>query len=246
MRHSIGLDIGIASIGWSIFNLERQYIEDLGVRTFTRAEHPKNGASLALPRRLARGARRRIRRRAHRIERIRSLIIRVGLLNEDEMNRLYTNVFEKDPYTLRLEGLDRLLVNEEWARVLIHIAKRRGFESNRKSESQDQQAEEKLLLNAVARNQNLMAEKGYRTIGEMFCKDDCFSGHKRNKGGDYSHTVARKLLKDEVRQLFTVQRAHGNKFAEVEFEAKYTEIFLSQRSIRSKVFVNSMVRQSRW
>ena len=74
MRYAIGLDVGIESVGWSILELSAQdapiRIVDLGSRIFDRAEQPKTGASLALPRREARGQRRRIRRRRHRKERI--------------------------------------------------------------------------------------------------------------------------------------------------------------------------------
>ena len=62
MNYRIGLDIGIASIGWCVLetdaNGEPTRIENLGVRIFDAAEHPKDGSSLALPRRQARGLRR--------------------------------------------------------------------------------------------------------------------------------------------------------------------------------------------
>ena len=63
MRYRIGLDIGIASIGWAIINEDESRIEDLGVRIFKKAEEI-DGKSLNLARREARGARRRLRRKA--------------------------------------------------------------------------------------------------------------------------------------------------------------------------------------
>ena len=62
MKYSLGLDIGTTSVGWSVVNLKKDRIEDLGVRIFERPENPKNGESLAKPRRDARSARRRLRR----------------------------------------------------------------------------------------------------------------------------------------------------------------------------------------
>ena len=95
MRYRLGLDIGITSVGWSIINLdtndEPTRIEDLGVRIFDRAENPKNGESLALPRRTARGTRRRLRRRKHRLERIKRLLVREKILTKDELNSLYND-----------------------------------------------------------------------------------------------------------------------------------------------------------
>ena len=67
----LALDIGIASVGHSIIELDEKEhtgeIIDLGVRIFTAAEHPKDGSSLALPRREARSSRRRLSRRASRL-----------------------------------------------------------------------------------------------------------------------------------------------------------------------------------
>ena len=34
MRYTIGLDIGIASVGWAVINEDKRRIEDLGVRVF--------------------------------------------------------------------------------------------------------------------------------------------------------------------------------------------------------------------
>lgn len=64
----LGLDIGISSIGWSLVEVDPQIkdkgdILGYGVRLFTEAENPKNGESLALPRRTSRGARRANKRK---------------------------------------------------------------------------------------------------------------------------------------------------------------------------------------
>lgn len=89
MNYKMGLDIGIASVGWAVINLDLKRIEDLGVRIFDKAEHPQNGESLALPRRIARSARRRLRRRKHRLERIRRLLVSENVLTKEEMNLLF-------------------------------------------------------------------------------------------------------------------------------------------------------------
>ena len=76
-NYRIGLDIGITSVGWAVLQDnsqdEPERIVDLGVRIFDVAENPKNGDALAGPRRDARSVRRRLRRRRHRLERIKWL-----------------------------------------------------------------------------------------------------------------------------------------------------------------------------
>lgn len=74
LNYAIGLDIGITSVGWAVINLDLNRIEDLGVRIFNAAEN-KDGSSLALPRRIARGRRRLLRRRVYRLKRVRRLIV---------------------------------------------------------------------------------------------------------------------------------------------------------------------------
>lgn len=75
--YRLGLDIGIKSVGWCVLECDEQgepiQINALNSRIFDAAEHPKTGASLAEPRRTARGLRRRIRRKSLRLERIRQL-----------------------------------------------------------------------------------------------------------------------------------------------------------------------------
>ncbi len=77
---TLGLDIGIASVGWAV--LTPQHILDLGVRAFDKAETADRGESLNLTRRMARLTRRRLRRRAWRLTKLGRLLKREGLLAE--------------------------------------------------------------------------------------------------------------------------------------------------------------------
>lgn len=58
--YRLGLDVGIKSVGWCVLecdeNGEPIQINALNSRIFDAAEQPKTGASLAEPRRNARGA----------------------------------------------------------------------------------------------------------------------------------------------------------------------------------------------
>jgi len=229
-KYAIGLDVGIASVGWAVVKLDESEkpcgILKMGSRIFTAAEHPKTGASLAAPRREARGARRRTRRHRHRNERIRNLLINSNVISQSELDNLFNGKLE-DIYSLRVKALDEAVTRAEFARMLIHISQRRGFRSNRKEGAS---AEDGKLLTAVSENRQRMEEKGYRTVGEMFLKDPLFEQSKRNKGGDYIATVDRSMVEEEVRKIFSAQRGFGAKFASEELESAYLSILLSQRS----------------
>ncbi|GAB4117165.1 MAG: hypothetical protein Tsb0027_09420 [Wenzhouxiangellaceae bacterium] len=97
----LGLDIGIASTGWAVLNSDDgstvDGIIDLGVRTFERGETAKEGESLNLARRLARGTRRRLRRRAHRMLRLKRLLLREGLIKHDQLDTSGNIKFSADP-----------------------------------------------------------------------------------------------------------------------------------------------------
>lgn len=228
--YAIGFDIGIASVGWAVVALDGEDrpfgIINMGSRVFDAAEQPKTGDSLAAPRREARSARRRLRRHQHRLERIRRLLIVEKVVSQAELDTLFDGKLE-DIYALRVKALDAPVSNTEFARILLHIAQRRGFKSNRKSGTSKEDGE---LLAAVTANRALMSEKGYRTVGEMLLKDPQYSANKRNKGGKYLATVGRDMVEEEVRAIFKAQRERRQTFAAAELEEQYLEILLSQRS----------------
>ena len=243
LNYRIGLDIGIASVGWAVLENnsddEPIRIVDLGVRLFDKAEQPKTGDSLAEPRRMARTTRRRLRRRKHRLDRIKWLLQQEDVIDIEQFMKRYHAANLPDVYKLRYEALDRKLKDDELAQVLLHIAKHRGFKSTRKSETVSK--ENGAVLKATTENQNLMLEKGYRTVGEMLYCDTAFkiacpwteSGYilaTRNTSDDYRHTILRSMLVDEVHAIFAAQRELGNKKATDELESKYLEIMESQRS----------------
>ena len=230
MKYAIGLDIGIASVGYAVVALDYEEnpwgIIRLGSRIFDAAENLKDGASLALPRREARSARRRHRRHKHRLERIKALFISSKLISSEQLASLYKDVLS-DVYELRVKALDEKVYNDELVRILIHLAQRRGFKSNRKADSSDKEAGQ--LLTAVSENQKRMQDNNYRTVGEMLYKDPLFALNKRNKDGQYITTVHRDMLAEEARLIMTAQKDFGNNLITDEFIEKYLNILLSQR-----------------
>ena len=162
MKYAIGLDVGIESVGYAVLEVDSHdqpfRIERLGSRIFDRAKHPKDGSSLTAPRREARSARRRLRRHRHRLERIRGLIVSCGLLTSEQMEALFDGKLS-DIYEVRTRALDEPVTREEFARILIHMAQRRGFKSNRKAVDEADKEGGK-LLKAVSANKELCEQKG--------------------------------------------------------------------------------------
>ena len=142
-NYSLGLDIGTTSIGWALIDFTTQQIKKIGVRKFNEPVIPKTGTSLTEERRGFRALRRNIRRKSHRKTRLLQLFRQRSLINtiqyessrsnkKDTHNIFYIDNSEthKDVWQLRAEGLERKLDTLEWARVIFHISKHRGYESN--------------------------------------------------------------------------------------------------------------------
>ena len=216
INYILGLDIGIASVGWAMVEIDEEEnpirLIDLGVRVFERAEVPKTGDSLAAARRLARSVRRLTRRRAHRLLRARRLLKREGVLQAADFdeNGLIKSL-PNTPWQLRAAALDRKLTPLEWSAVLLHLIKHRGYLSQRKNEGETADKELGALLKGVADNAHALQTGNFRTPAELALnKFEKESGHIRNQRGDYSHTFSRKDLQAELVLLFEKQKEFGN------------------------------------
>lgn len=236
--YTLGLDIGMASVGAALLLPDHERILALHVRTFDKAETAKEGESLNKIRRDSRLTRRRIRRHSHRLLRLARLMKRAGLIEYPHSDAFALPGVS--PWDLRTEGLDRLLEPKEWAAVLYHLVKHRGFQSNRKSEAK---ADEKAgqMLSGVGRNQALLKETGYRTMGELAARHEAFKEAKRNKGGTYTHTFARADLEAEMTLLFERQRALGCRIASADFQAAVHDLLMARQPTLSGANLLKMI-----
>ena len=216
---TFGFDIGIASVGWAVLSPTR--IVDLGVRAFDKAETAKEGDSLNLVRRTARLMRRRLRRRAWRLTKLARTLKRFGLIGDVQLFQPQ-HPFNQSLWQLRKEGLDRQLSADEWARVIYHICKHRGFHwisrAEEKQAEGDSKGESGKVKQGLAGTAKLMQEKGYRSAAEMVLAE--FPEAQRNKHGDYGKALSRVMLGKELALLFNQQRTLGNPHASNELEAK--------------------------
>jgi CRISPR-associated endonuclease Csn1 len=224
--YTLGLDIGIASVGWCL--LAEDHIVDLGVRAFDKAETAKEGESLNLARRMARLMRHRLDHRKWRLKELARMLKRHGLIADVRFfspKNPYADK-EKNLWQLRAEGLDRQLAPEEWARVIYHIVKHRGFhwisKAEKKAVEADTKGEGGKVKQGLDNTCKLMKEKGYRSPAEMLLKEieqENLTAF-RNKRGEYTKALSRVLLGEELKTLFAVQRQYGNPHADAALEAE--------------------------
>ncbi|MEG9545687.1 type II CRISPR RNA-guided endonuclease Cas9 [Mannheimia sp. HC-2023] len=229
LRYILGLDLGIASVGWAIVEIDENdfpiRLIDIGVRTFDKAEVSKTGESLALARRLARSTRRLIRRRAFRLLKGKRLLKQHNVINKEALTTLPT-----DCWALRVKGLDERLSPTEWSAVLLHLLKHRGYLSQRKNEAKSADKEMGALLSGVASNHQLLVENQFRTPAEIAVKKFALEeGHIRNQLGAYTHTFDRKDLLAEMQLLFQTQRELGNPHTSGQLEQEFCELLMWQK-----------------
>lgn len=240
MRYRIGLNIGINSCGWAVIEHNEDgepiKLENMGVRMFEISENLKDGLSLSKAPRETRSIRRRIRRRKHRIERLKYLIVNSNMLTQEEVNNLYNSTNLENIYLLRVRALSEKISNTDLTRILINLMKKRGYKSNVELEDYAKDEDGKVLT-ATKENQKIMKEKGYSTVAEMYLKDKKFKMilpdgtiiYKiRNTTGNYSSTVLRNQIREELIRIL-IKQQELNDLVTNDFVQKCLEIFDSQR-----------------
>ncbi len=233
MRKKVfGFDLGIASIGWAVVDFDDEKfdpetgevtegeIKGCGVRCFPVAENPKDGSSLAAPRRAKRLLRRITRRKARRMEGIKRLFAAKGLVaSVEELDRLYAAQIGGDVWNLRVKALDEKLSREELARVLTHLAKHRGFKSYRKA-AEEADKESGKILQAIKANKEAMGSNHYRTLAEMIVgrvqnsetrkmRNYTAKDSKNKDVPVYINSIPREKIIEETKLIFESQKKYG-------------------------------------
>ncbi|MBL9217978.1 MAG: type II CRISPR RNA-guided endonuclease Cas9 [Opitutaceae bacterium] len=137
--YRLGLDLGTNSIGWTILDLSAEgkpiAIRRMGSRIFSDGRNPKSGQSLAISRTSVRGQRTRRDRAKRRRDALILTLRQSGLLPQDMESA--RNLASRDPYELRARAATKPIDAFLLGRALMHLAKRRGFQSNRRTPAKD-------------------------------------------------------------------------------------------------------------
>jgi hypothetical protein len=168
--YRLGLDLGSNSLGWFVTYLEKRgdryepaALGPGGVRIFPDGRDPQSGMSNAVDRRMARGTRKRRDRFVERRKELIAALIKYGLFPDNLQER---KALERiDPYALRQAALTDALPAHHVGRALFHLNQRRGFQSNRKTDSK--QSEDGAIKQAASKLQAAMTEDNAATLGSF-------------------------------------------------------------------------------
>ncbi len=230
MKYVLGLDLGITSIGWAVLGIDDNgdttHIIDTNVTILEKMEDDKGNLKNA-GRREARGARRLIRRRAHRVKRVKQLLKNDLKIDMDDFYNI-PNKIQINPYTLKVKGLNSKLSKEELSIILVHYAKHRGYRSNRKN---DKTNEDSALLGQINNNEKILQERDItysEYIYEYYLKNDGLNFPKlKNTDKEYQYLFNRATVQVEIERVLDKQ-IELNVISE-SFKEKYIDIWGSQR-----------------
>lgn len=168
----LGFDIGIRSIGWCL--QENGEIIACGVRIPRSVEDAQTKESLAAQRSAARRIRRTIARKKGRMESLKIMICKEFGLNladyyskDGDLPKAYAGENFKSPYELRSKALTEKLSADELARVILHIAKHRGYANKHARKESDK--DKGKVLSAIKNNEQAL--KKYQSVGEYLYEE---------------------------------------------------------------------------
>jgi CRISPR-associated endonuclease Csn1 len=202
----LGLDLGPNSIGWSLVDDANDHsrLVDIGVRVFPEGVDAFDTAkekSRNEDRRITRGMRRQVRRRALRRRRLLAVLVGAGLLPGDEGDR--AKLQAADPYLLRARGGSEQLSLYEFGRVLMHLNQRRGFLSNRKKDRGDKEVEG--MLAEINANEARREAGGFATIGAMLADIHSKTDHRAGAERVRDRHLERRQYVEEFNTLWDKQ-----------------------------------------
>ena len=222
-NYTLGLDMGVASLGWAVISEEDQFI-DSGVRIFP-AGIDKFGTGkdthLNQQRRKARGARRRVTRKAQRKILIRKILTELNWVPSE--SEPLQNWEQLDVYELRHRALREKITLQEFARIILHLNQRRGFLSLRKSEVDAAEGEDKKKLEGMLGEMNTLQEEINATFSDASDRTlGNYLHHLRSlEGGEHGNRIRlrarhirRNMLHHEFSLIWAEQSKHHSELTD--------------------------------
>lgn len=216
----LGLDIGVASVGYGIVNEYGRPV-DAGVRLFPEGTSLENKT-----RRNRRHARRGLRRKHHRLERADHLFVRTGLAEYISGTDTLDLQCEPNitPYHLRVKGLREPLTDKELVIALRHMLKRRGSQPLNAIDDADEKKTSTVSTKAV-----IEKTRDELASGKYICEIQL--ERLLSKDGMVRGVENRFLTSDyevEARQILSTQKQHNQKVTD-EFVDSYLQLLSGRR-----------------
>lgn len=253
--YSLGLDVGVASIGWAVIEEPEPNRPAALIRSGVHAFDEGVEGDIESGRDEARGAARRQarlprrmfwrrQRRKYKLLRIlqRARLLPDGVIGKPQAMHDYLLKLDADlrkthlasgdriaahllPYKLRARALDHALSAMELGRAFYHLAQRRGFLSNRKSMKKDE--DEGVVKQGIIELAAKIQAAGARTLGEYFAGLDPETERIRKRW------TARQMYVDEFNAIWQAQAPHHPSILTEAFRSELYRAIFFQRPLKS-------------
>lgn len=236
---------------------QNHYLCDFGVRIFKECKPDRKSLTNAAERRQFRSQRRLIRRRKHRIDRVKNFLKKINFFEETMPLKPTNKIMKKDenyyvesgywsPFVLKYNGLTKKLTKDEICKILIHACKKRGY-LNKFETEEAMKKEEKgsSFENSIEAAEKFIRENANTTISTIILKNKKFrnkknpdllyvkNGLKKDEKGkdtnDYRFIFARKEYRKELEKVLQNQSKYHSELQESETREKLLKIIFEQR-----------------
>ena len=226
----LGLDLGANSIGWALINTDNEEIISSGVRIFPEGveNYGQRGRqeSKNKTRRDARGLRKQNQRYKMRRNFVQHLIETI-LIREP----IKESFFKTDPYQNRSNALHQQITINEFARALFHLNQRRGFQSNRKDDGDNEKSkifETKGEMVGINDTEKSIISGGFLTLGEYL---NSLNPHEIRRRSRYTK---RSMYKEEFNILWDRQSQYHKELLTEQLKEKFYNAIFFQRKLKSQ------------
>lgn len=239
-KYGIGFDIGVGSVGFAVLSWtdeEDARIETLGARLFASGETADRKASLSQERRGYRSARRLIRRRKHRKDRVKFFLQKIGLISKEKLQAWQEVNGNQNVLRTRLQGLTEKLTPEEIADTVIHICNHRGYREFYEDENDDKDAG--LIKTGLSDFEKCYHAGGYKSVADMLLHDEKFqtetefTDYHNHKNGERYILIKREYVRDELLAILRRQQQFYPQLNDSNIEFLCDEIIFAQRDFET-------------
>ena len=236
MKKVLGLDLGVASIGWAYILEEESSAEimGMGVRIIPLDSDEKNeftagnAISKNAKRRVKRGMRRNIYRRILRKTLLRKALSEVGINPGKE---LFEGLSKMALWELRARAASEQISLDELGRVLYHVNQKRGFKSNRKVDGAGEDATKESEYKAEIRQNAQLLIDHQMSIGQYVYEKLKSDQYFKLKGKIFP----RQAYADEFNVIWECQASFNLSILSPELRNRIqNEIIFHQRPLKSQ------------
>jgi len=236
--YRLGIDVGVASLGVAILELDPDAKDEAGEQSFriaggvARTYPLPEGASI---RREKRAMRRNINRRKRRLDRLAELLAEKGL--GYRRKTVPKSVLDLSPIKLRAQASREKIDLRHLSRVFVHMARHRGSSAFQESNIKDDNESRQTAAGIASLRQEMKA-KGFSTYGQYLRwreKQDLPTRINQNKmadsGGGYAFYPSREMLREEFETIWEKQAAFYPEDLTPELKKTVSDELFFQRAV---------------